>query len=93
MQLLDLWFDHSYDNKIANSITIEAIYFDVSKKIEKYEAFEYIEEFDVSLPKEGILKRNEFSIPIKTKEDTKILWKINFRIKQKIVSDLHISLS
>lgn len=89
---INLWFDHSY-NKIANSIAVEAIYFDFLKKIEKYESFEYIEVFDIPLPKEGILKHNEFSITIKTKEYTKVLWKINFKIKPKIVSDLHISLS
>lgn len=89
---INLWFDHSYA-KIADTITVEAIYFDYSKKIEKYETVEFIELFDVPLPKEGILKHNEFSIPIKTKVDTKVLWKINFKIKPKIVSDLHISIS
>lgn len=90
--IINLWFDHSYA-KIADTITVEAIYFDYSKKIEKYETVEFVELFDVPLPKEGILKNNEFSIPIKTKEDTKVLWKINFKIKPKIVSDIHISLS
>ena len=52
-----------------------------------------IEIFDIPLPKEGILKHNEFSIPIKLKEDKKVLWKINFKIKPKIESDLHISLT
>jgi len=89
---LNLWFDHSYA-VIPDSITVEAKYFDFSKKIEKYETVEYIEVFDVILPKEGIVKHNEFSIPIKLKEDTKILWKINFKIKPKFVCDLHISLS
>ena len=89
---LNLWFDHSYA-KIADTISVEAIYFDYSKKIEKYETVEFVEVFDIPLPKEGILRHNEFSIPIKIKEDTKVLWKINFKIKPKIVSDLHISLS
>lgn len=90
--IINLWFDHSYA-KIADTITVEAIYFDYSKKIDKYETVEFVELFDVTLPKVGILKHNEFSIPIKTKEDTKVLWKINFKIKPKIVSDIHISLS
>jgi hypothetical protein len=89
---LNLWFDHSYA-VIPDSITVEAIYLDCSKKIEKYETLEFIEIFDIPLPKEGILKHNEFSILIKIKEETKILWKINFKIKPKIVCDLHISLS
>lgn len=90
--VVNLWFDHSYST-IANSITIEAIYFDYSKKIEKGEAIEFVETFNVTLPKEGILKHNEFSIPIKLKEATKVLWKINFKIEPKKVSDLHISLN
>jgi hypothetical protein len=89
---LNLWFDHSYA-KIADTIMVEAIYFDYSKKIEKHETVEFVELFDIPLPKGGILKHNEFSIPIKLKEDTKVLWKINFKIKPKIVCELHISLS
>jgi hypothetical protein len=89
---LNLWFDHSY-SKIADTIVVEAIYFDFFKKIEKYETVEFVEVFNVSLPKEDILKHNEFSIPILLQENTKYLWKINFKIKPKIVFDLHISLS
>ena len=89
---LNLWFDHSYA-VIADSIIVEAIYLDSSKKIEKYETVEFIETIDIKLPKEGILKHNEFSIPILHQENTKYLWKINFKIKPKIVCDLHLSLS
>lgn len=89
---LNLWFDHSYA-VIPDSITVEAIYFDSSKKIEKYETVEFIETFNVPLPKEGILKHNEFSIPILLQKNSKYLWKIIFKIKPKIVCDLHISLS
>lgn len=89
---LNLWFDHSYA-VIPDSITVEAIYYDCSKKIEKYETVEFIETFDIPLPKEGILKHNEFSIPILLQENSKYLWKIMFKIKPKIVCDFHISLS
>lgn len=89
---LNLWFDHSYA-VIPDSITVEAIYFDSSKKIEKYETVEFIETFNVPLPKVGILKHNEFSIPILLQENSKYLWKIIFKIEPKIVCDLHISLS
>ena len=89
---LNLWFDHSY-RVIPDSITIEAVYLDSSKKIEKYEAVEFIETFDIPLPKEGILKHNEFSIPILLQENSKNLWKIFFKIRPKIVCDLHISVS
>ena len=89
---LNLWFDHSYA-VIPDSIIVEAIYLDCSKKIEKYETVEFIETFDIPLPKVGILKHNEFSIPILLQENTKYLWKINFKIKPKIVCAIHISLS
>lgn len=89
---LHLWFDHSYA-LVPDSITVEAIYFDYSKKIEKYETVEFIETFDIPLPKEGIRKHNEFSIPILLLENSKYLWKIIFKIEPKIVCDLHISLS
>lgn len=89
---LNLWFDHSYA-VLPDSITVEAIYLDCSKKIEKYETVEFIETFDIPLQKVGVLKHNEFSIPILLQENTKYLWKINFKIKPKIVCDLHISLS
>ena len=89
---LNLWFDQSYA-VIPDSIIVEAIYLDCSKKIEKYETVEFIESIDIPLPKEGILKHNEFSIPILLQENTKYLWKINFKIKPKIVCDIHISLS
>lgn len=69
---LNLWFDHSYA-VIPDSITVEAIYYDCSKKIEKYETVEFIETFDIPLPKEGILKHNEFSIPILLQENSKYL--------------------
>ena len=89
---LNLCFDHSYA-VIPDSITVEAVYLDSSKKIEKYEAVEFIETFDIPLPKEGILKHNEFSIPILLQENSKYLWKIVFKIYPKIVCDLHISVS
>jgi hypothetical protein len=89
---LNLWFDHSYESS-PNSISIKAIYFDSSKNIEQYEPVEFIEAFEIPLPKEGIRKHNEFSLPIVFQENTKYLWKINFRIKPKIVCDLYISLA
>jgi hypothetical protein len=89
---LNLWFDHSYA-VIPDSITVEAVYLDASKKIEKYEAVEFIETFDIPLPKVGILKHNEFSIPILLQENSKYLWQIVFKIYPKIVCVLHMSVS
>ena len=87
-----LWIDHSYD-KIAEYLIIRAIYYDYSKNIESYESFENIEELRLLLPKEGILKHNEISTIIKTKESTKVLWKLIFQAKPSIISKLHISIS
>lgn len=89
---LKLWLDNSYF-VIADVIVITAIYFDTSKKIEKGEAIEFIEVHEVILPQKGITKQNAFLINIKSKEDTKVLWKINFKITPEIVSDLHISIN
>lgn len=89
---LNLWFTRSY-GKIANSIIVEAIYLDYSKKIEKYENVEFVEIFDVSLPTESIMKHNEFKITIKLDEGTKVLWKLIFKVKPKNEFGLQISLS
>jgi len=71
---LKLWLDHSYF-VIADMITISAIYFDTSKKMEKGETIEFIETHEVILPQKGITKQNEFLINIKSKEDTKVYGK------------------
>ena len=89
---LKLWLDNSYF-VIADMITISAIYFDTSKKMEKGETIEFIEVHEVILPQKGITKQNAFLINIKSKEDTKVLWKINFKITPEIVSQLHISIN
>jgi len=74
---LNLWFDHSYA-KIADTIAVEAIYFDFFKKIEKYETVEFVEVFNVSLPKENILKQNEFFNSNFTSRKHKILMENQF---------------
>ena len=89
---MNLWFDHTY-NKHTEKIRITAIYFDYSKKIEKYETIEYKDVFNVEIPKNGIKKINEFSIPIIVKKDTKILWKLVFEIPNKTDFDIHISIN
>lgn len=89
---MNLWFDNT-NNKYTEKIIITAIYFDYSKKIEKYEAIEYKDVFNVKIPTSGILKNNEFSIPIITKINTKILWKLVFEIPSKTDFDVHISIS
>lgn len=86
---LKLWLDQTYF-VIPDMITISAIYFDCSRKMEKGETIEFIETHEVILPQKGITKQNAFLINIKSKEDAKVLWKINFKIIPETVSDLHI---
>lgn len=89
---LNLCFNHSYA-VIPDSIIVKAIYLDCAKKIDKYETIEFFKILEISLPKEGILKQNEISNSVLIKEDSKYLWKIFFKIKPKIVCDLHLSIS
>lgn len=89
---LHLWFDRTFE-RIVDNVIVEAIYLDYSKNIEKYEAIEYVETYDVPMPKESIKKNNEFKIDISIKVETKVLWKIIFKIEPKHKFDLHISLS
>ena len=90
--ILNLWFDHTYD-KYVSEIKIEAIYFDYSKDIKKYEALESVDIINVPIPENGILKDNEFSIPIKTKVGTEILWKLIFKVERETDFDIHISIN
>ena len=88
---LYLWFDHSF-NKTPISIFVEAVYFDTSKKVGTKDTIEFIEKMEILVPKEGILKHNEFSVSINTIEGPKVLWKLNFTIKPRIDANIHISL-
>ena len=56
---MNLWFDHTY-NKHTEKVIITTIYFDYSKEIEKYEAIEYKDVFNVKIPTSGILKITNF---------------------------------
>jgi len=86
---MNLWFDNT-NNKHTEKVIITAIYFDYSKKIEKYEVVEYKDVFNVKIPTNGILKNNGFSIQIITKMNTKILWKLVFEIPSKTDFDVYI---
>lgn len=85
-----LWIDYA-TGKIANTLDINLVYYDFSKSIKKYESFEYNESIKISLPKDGILKRNEISKIIKKSSETMLLWKIIFKINPLIDSEIHIS--
>ena len=89
---LNLHFDYS-EGLGADYIRVIAIYLDTSKSMEAYEGIEFTEEFKLPFPKEGITKKNELSISLKLKEDSKLLWKIAIQIQQDYNTLIHLTVS
>lgn len=91
-EVLKLHIDY-FESIGTPKIRIETRYIDTSKKMELYEPLEYFEEFILPLPLEGILKKNELTLPLKLKEDTKYLWKIGIRVTPKTDTLIHLVIS
>jgi hypothetical protein len=89
---LNLHFDYS-EGLGAEHIRILAVYIDTSKNMEFYEGIEFTEEYKLPLPEEGINKKNEQSVSMKIKDDTKLLWKIGIQIFPKHEILLHLSIT
>jgi hypothetical protein len=89
---LNLHFDYS-EGLGAEYIRILALYFDTSKSMEAYEGIEFTEEYKLPFPEGGITKKNELSLSLKLKEDTKLLWKIGIQIRPECNTLLHITVS
>ena len=89
---LNLHFDYS-EGLGAEYIRILALYFDTSKSMESYEGIEFTEEYKLPFPEGGITKKNELSLSLKLKEDTKLLWKIGIQIRPECNTLLHITVS
>ena len=89
---LNLHFDYS-EGLGAKYIRILAVYIDTSKSMESYEGLEFTEEFKLPFPSEGITKKNEQSVSLKLKEDSKLLWKIVIQIRQDFDTLLHLSIA
>lgn len=89
---LNLHFDNS-EGLGTEYIRIVAIYIDTSKSMESYEGIEFTEEFKLPFPEGGITKKNELSISLKLKEDSKVLWKIGIQIFPKYETLLHLSIT
>lgn len=89
---LNLHFDYS-GGLGAKYIRILAVYIDTSKSMKPYEGFEFTEEFKLPLPEGGITKKNELSISLKLKEDSKLLWKIGMQIRQEINTLIQLTVS
>ena len=90
---LNLHFDYS-EGLTAEYIRILAVYIDTSKNMEFYEGIEFTEEYKLSFTEEGITKKkNELSVSMKIKDDTKLLWKIGIQIFPKHETLLHLSIT
>jgi hypothetical protein len=89
---LNLHFDYS-EGQGAEYIRILALYFDTSKSMEAYEGIEFTEEYKLPFPEGGVTKKNELSVSLKLKEDTKLLWKIGIQIRQECNTLIHLTVS
>jgi hypothetical protein len=89
---LNLHFDYS-EGLGAEYIRILAVYIDTSKSMESYEGLEFTEEFKLPFPETGITKKEELSVSLKLKEDSKLLWKIAIQIRQNINTLIHLKIS
>jgi len=89
---LNLHFDYS-EGLGAEYIRILAIYFDTSKSMEAYEGIEFTEEYKLPFPEGGITKKEELSVSLKLKEDSKLLWKIAIQIRPDVDTLIHLTVS
>lgn len=89
---LNLHFDYS-EGLGSEQLRVKAVYIDTSKKMELYEAIEFVEEFKFPFPEGGITKKNKISVSFNLKDDTKLLWKIGIQITPKSNTLLHLSIS
>ncbi len=89
---LNLHFDYS-EGIGVEYIHVKAVYIDTSKSMEYYEGLEFTEEFKLPFPEGGITKKNEISVSLNIKEDSKLLWKIAIAIRPQINTLVHLSIS
>ena len=89
---LNLHFDYS-EGLGADYIRILAVYIDTSKSMESYEGLEFTEEFKLPFPEGGITKKEELSVSLKLKEDSKLLWKIAIQIRPNVETLIHLTIS
>ena len=89
---LNLHFDYS-EGIGADYIRILAIYIDTLKCMEPYQGIEYTEEFKLPFHEGGITKKEELSVSLKLKEDSKLLWKIAIQIRPDVDTLIHLTVS
>jgi hypothetical protein len=89
---LNLHFDYS-EGLGAEYIRILAVYIDTSKSMKSYEGLEFTEEYKLPFPEGGITKKEELSVSLKLKEDSKLLWKIAIQIRLDVDTLIHLTVS
>ena len=89
---LNLHFDFS-EGLGADYIRILAGYIDTSNSMKLYKGIEFTEEFKLPFPAGGITKKNEQSVSVMLKEDSKLLWKIGIQIFPKYETLIHLSIT
>lgn len=91
--LVNLHFEYSEAESELNTIEITAHYIDVSKCHALYEPMEYLVDKKIMIPKDGIGKEDQITAVFPIMQDTKWLWKIDFKLKQKYNTILHLIIS
>jgi hypothetical protein len=91
--LLHLHFDYSEGEITTKKVIVTTYYLDVSKNIALYEPIEYFTTQELSIPSQGISKKNELEITFPVIEATKLLWKIEFQITPKLDTLIHLIIS
>ena len=89
---LNLHFDY-FEGIGAEFIDVKAVYIDCATNMELYEGLEFVEDYKLPFPKDGINKDNEIQLSLLLKEDTKLLWKIAIAIRPQIDTLVHLSIS
>lgn len=91
--LMYLHFEYSEAENKLNTIEITAHYIDVSKCHILYEPNEYLVDEKIIIPEVGIEKKDKLLAVFPTKQDTKWLWKINFKLTEKYKTLIHLIVS
>jgi hypothetical protein len=90
---LHLHFDYSEGEITTKKVIVTTYYLDVSKNIALYEPIEYFTTQELSIPSQGISKKNELEITFPVIDATKLLWKIEFQIAPKYKTIIHLTIS
>lgn len=91
--LVNMCFEYSVARSRLNTIEITAHYIDVSVCHALYEPMEYIVDEKIIIPNDGIGKEDQLKVVFPIMQDTKWLWKIDIKLKQKYNTILFVVIS